>query len=359
MIDERPTHREDAYVPDERDDLLHAFIADVEVTPEQKKSSISPIPVLPELGLSLGLLALVLGVSVFDLKDEQTLAQDADVRVETRLEPVHAAAADISDPFEDARLVAEAAVVWDVKEQRMLFNKNGDRELPLASITKLMTALVTYELLSPEEKITISAYDLKTQGDSGLLVGEAFTMQDLLDLTLITSSNDGAVALGARVADAIDPSRDPEALFTAAMNLKAEEIGLKRTRFMNSTGLDLSPEEAGAYGTARDVALLMEHIILTVPNAVALTSLDVTHINNTGGTYHLAENTNSIVKQIPGLIASKTGTTDLAGGNLVIAYNAGLDHPIIISVLGSTPSRRFDDMLTLVEMTETYLSAHQ
>jgi D-alanyl-D-alanine carboxypeptidase len=64
-----------------------------------------------------------------------------------------------------------------------------------------------------------------------------------------------------------------------------------------------------------------------------------------------AENTNVVIDKIPNLIASKTGYTDLAGGNLVIAFDAGLNHPIIISVLGSTEKGRFSDVLQLVQAT--------
>lgn len=333
-------------------DVLEDFFADAEPTKDATAQTTSPIPVLPELGLSLGILVAVFGVTFISLNDAPS--EETDVRVTER--PTEIVHEEPSDPFEDVTIAAKAAVVWDVKGKRMLFNKNGDASLPLASITKLMTALVAYELLDPEDRITISMYDLKAEGDSGLMNGERFSMQDLLDLTLITSSNDGAVALGANAASAIDDSRDPEALFTAAMNVKAKELGLERTHFKNSTGLDLSPTEAGAFGSAEDVVILMEHIILNIPDAVALTSLADARILNESGEYHVAENTNEITNRINGLIASKTGTTDIAGGNLVIAYNAGLDRPIIISVLGSTPSRRFTDTLELVERTKRYLT---
>jgi D-alanyl-D-alanine carboxypeptidase len=141
------------------------------------------------------------------------------------------------------------------------------------------------------------------------------------------------------------------------MNLKAKDLGLTKTHFRNSTGLDLSQTEAGAYGTAMDMALLMEHVITRTPDAIARTTVDTARIKNKQGAYHSAENTNEIVGNIDGLIASKTGSTELAGGNLVIAFDAGLDHPIIVSVLGSTYSGRFDDTLTLVRETQKYLAS--
>ena len=316
---------------------------------EDTQQNVSPIPVLPQLSVALGILVFVFSVTYIGASSTLTKkANSEDLRIETALtsnakdEPLY------ENIFDDTKLIAESAFVWDVRAQKILFNKNGDKELPLASITKLMTALVAYELLDPEEKVRISNDSLRTEGDSGLLEGEEFSMQDLADLTLISSSNDGAAALGAQAARTIS-TRDPEQVFVTAMNLKAKEIGLTRTYFQNTTGLDLSASEAGAVGSARDVAFLMEYIITNQANAVALTTLDVTTISNNGGSYHLAKNTNEVVDDIDGLIASKTGYTALAGGNLVVAFNAGLNRPIIVAVLGSSQNGRFTDTLALIE----------
>lgn len=350
--------REDAKETEYIHDSVHDFFADIPSAEiPNPQPSVSPIPVLPELGISLGLLALVFTATFITIPNAPSIVAENDVYVDTEVTLPTATEQYGHNAFENISLKAKGAIVWDVKEQKLLFNKNGDIVLPLASVTKLMTALVAYELLDPEEKVTISAHDLQTIGDSGLLDGEIFSVQDLVDLTLISSSNDGATALGSKVASIIDPTKDPEALFIDAMNMKAKELGLSKTYFLNSAGLDVSRTEAGAYGTARDMALLMEYIITKTPDAVALTSLNVKNIANAHGNYHIAENTNEVVGAIDGLIASKTGSTDLAGGNLVIAFDAGLNHPVIVSVLGSTYSGRFDDTLLLVEETQKYLAA--
>ncbi len=331
------------------------FFDDVPQT-EIHKSSTSPIPVLPELSIALGLLVCVFGISYIAIPTNQNTVAADDVRVTKEIKVAQQSKKSAEDFFGNVRVKAKSAVVWDVAEQRMLFNKNGDDVLPLASVTKLMTALVAYSLIDPEDVITISADTLKTEGDSGFVDGERFSMRDLADITLITSSNDGATALGASVASVMDTKSDPESIFVEAMNLKAEELGLSKTYFKNSTGLDVSPTEAGAYGSARDMALLMEHIILNVPDAVSATTQLSAEINNQDGAYHNAENTNEYVSEISGLIASKTGYTLLAGGNLVIAFNAGLNRPIIISVLGSTYYDRFNDTNELVRKTQEYLA---
>lgn len=328
-----------------------------DVTTEDTKQNVSPIPVLPQLSVALGILVFVFSVTYIGASSTLTKKTNPDeLRVETALTTNATDEPSVENIFDDTTLIAESAFVWDVRAQKILFNKNGDRELPLASITKLMTALVAYELLDPEERVRISNDSLRTEGDSGLLEGEEFSMQDLADLTLISSSNDGAVALGAEAARTIS-NRNPEQVFVTAMNLKAKEIGLTRTHFENTTGLDLSPSEAGARGSARDVAFLMEYIITHQADAVALTTLDVTTIANESGNYHLAKNTNEAVSDIDGLIASKTGYTALAGGNLVVAFNAGLNRPIIVAVLGSSQSGRFTDTLALIEKARI-LAAH-
>jgi len=320
-----------------------------------RRGLVSPIPVLPELGIALGLLILVFTVTYIHIPSKNITAGN-DVLVTTELQPLNEKTFGNIEIFDDVVVRAKSAVVWDVKNQHMLFNKNGDEALPLASITKLMTSLVAYEMIGKNEKITITYNDLLTEGDSGFVEGESFTLQNLADLTLIASSNDGASAIGSTVARAIDSTYSPEDIFVAAMNIKAEDLGLKSTRYYNSSGLDVSTTQAGAYGTARETALLLEHIITTIPDSVALTALETTQINSKDGNNHTVQNTNPVVNQIDGLIASKTGYTLLAGGNLVVAFNAGLDRPIIIAVLGSTHASRFDDTLLLVKKTQEYLA---
>ncbi|MFZ2252733.1 MAG: serine hydrolase [Minisyncoccia bacterium] len=352
------TEEENKIMADENLDFSEQDTVQTEGASELGEQRTSPIPVLPQLSVALGILVLVFGVTY--VGSAHSLAKKAtapDVRVEASLgKNANDSAERDAHVFDDTQLMAKSAFVWDVAEQKILFNKNGDEELPLASITKLMTALVAYELLDPEQKIRISNDSIKTDGDSGLSEGEEFSMQDLTDLTLISSSNDGAVALSAEAARSIS-SRDSEEVFVTAMNLKAKQLGLTHTSFKNTTGLDLSSTSIGAYGSARDVALLMENIIVQHAEVTALTSLDVTTISNKEGEYHLVKNTNETVNDIEGLIASKTGYTTLAGGNLVVAFNAGLNRPVIVVVLGSSQSGRFEDMLTLVEKARRFISS--
>lgn len=320
---------------------------------------VSSVPVMRQLAVALGLLIVVFGVTYVG-----TLAAffnnkpttDTTI-VEERVPAANTAAARENHTFDNIKIGARSAYVWDARDQRVLFNKNGEEELPLASVTKLMTALVAYELLDEHTTIDISAAAIRADGDSGFAAGEEFDVQELTDLVLIASSNDGAEALGARAGGTLTDSNYDRQSFIDAMNIRAEELGLKNTQFENTTGLDLSPSEAGAYGSARDMAFLMEYIVTNHPNLIALTTTDIATVNNTAGEYHLAKNTNEVVTEIDGLIGSKTGYTELAGGNLVVAFDAGLNHPIIISVLGSTRDGRFEDVLELVARARTYVTS--
>lgn len=249
------------------------------------------------------------------------------------------------------RIQAASAFVWDVNQQRVLYEKNAEETLPLASITKLMTTLLTYELFDPKTRASLPLNAIMQSGDTGLVVGEEFSTGDLLELALISSSNDAAFALGATVGEVLG-NQDPTSQFITGMNIRAEELGLDSLEFKNTTGLDLSTVEPGAVGTARDVSFLMEYIIRNYPELLEATTQQNLRVYNTNGDYHDAFNTNEIVSSIPNLLGSKTGYTDLAGGNLTIAFDLGMNHPIVITVLGSTRDGRFTDMESLVRAVQ-------
>lgn len=309
------------------------------------------MPAMPQLAIALGGLAIVFGFSYLPT----SLSENAAATVEATPQVEQVRAAPDHAPFEDMQISAHAAYVWDVREQRALYNKNAGLELPLASLTKLMTALVAREHLAGDVSVEITAAAILQEGDSNLSSGERFSARALTDFTLLTSSNDGAYALAAAAGAALVPN-NPEQAFIDAMNAKAVEIGLSQSHFTNPTGLDLDEEVSGSYGSARDMAFLMEYLVLEHPEILVQTREQVRTIYDGAGAQFEAENTNSTVVEIPGLIGSKTGFTDLAGGNLVIAFDAGLNRPIVISVLGSTREERFSDVLTLVERTQRLLA---
>lgn len=282
--------------------------------------------------------------------------------------------AEKKNPFSDISILAKSAFVWDVNEQRAVYAKNEKESLPLASVSKVMTALVALDKMSGAARIKISTDSIKQEGDSGLKSGEEWRIKDLIDFSLVSSSNDGIYAVANAVESLKTESPDVNAAspaialeirsgeemgrknFIDLMNKKAKEIGLQQTYYLNETGLDASLKENGGYGSAEDMAKLFAYIIKNKPEVLEATAYDKVNFTSLGGLNYTALNTNEITGAIPNLMASKTGFTDMAGGNLVIAFDAGLMRPIVISVLSSTIDGRFEDVKKLVEATMEYVA---
>ncbi len=272
-----------------------------------------------------------------------------------------ARSASSSDPYERLVLEAKSVYVWDINDHKRLYAKNEHKVMPLASVTKMMMALVAAETLSSDSEITILPTDLLEEGDSGLRVGEKWSFADLIKFTLVTSSNDGASAIasvaGAKILgdDSSDPISDKR-LFIERMNQKAAAIGLTQTSFHSESGLDLDSVTSGAYGTSRDMGVLFEYILHKHPELFTATTYPKIDITSGSKIVHHVANTNTGVAAVTGIIGSKTGYTDLAGGNLVVVVDIGIDHPVVIAVLGSTREGRFSDVEKLIDATVTAIA---
>lgn len=297
------------------------------------------------LGLNALLVILIIGMT-FAVSNAltsipETSAEISVVRTSTALDSIQV----------DAR----SAYVFDMAEGRPLFEKNAVEQLPLASITKLMTALVAARLVPEDSQITIRKEFLVEEGDNGLTDGETWKLRDLLDFSLVVSSNDGARALASVIgAEVFKTDFDiGKKEFIAEMNDVAQDIGLSGMYFVNESGLDLD-SVSGGYGTAQDVSGLFAYIIRNNPELLEATIVPKTVISSETQN-HTARNTNTSIEKIPGLLGSKTGYTSLAGGNLAIAFDAGLGHPIVIVVLGSTQEGRFTDVEKLVNASLDYV----
>jgi D-alanyl-D-alanine carboxypeptidase len=260
--------------------------------------------------------------------------------------------------FKDLKLEAKSVYVYDVKNNKAIFDIEPETQLPLASITKLMVALAASEIIPEYLLIPIKGEDLLPEGDTGLKPGELWKRNRLIDMALVTSSNDAIHAI-ASVAGSLmttnAPDEDTERkAFVKYMNEIAQRLGLTQTYFLNGSGLDVSTGVSGSYGSAKDVAQLTAHILKEKPELLEATQYGSIAISSENS-IHLLSNTNKALPSIPHVLASKTGYTDLSGGNLVVAWNAGLDRPIIITVLGSSYDGRFEDMKNLVGATLEYL----
>ncbi|MCK9351861.1 MAG: serine hydrolase [Candidatus Paceibacterota bacterium] len=259
----------------------------------------------------------------------------------------------LPDPFVSLTLQAESAYVYDTVTGETLYAKNEQAQLPLASVTKVMTALVASSV--PENtRVNVSAADV-ANGAGGLAEGESWNLKNLLNYTLVISSNSGAHAIagaaGAVFQDANGWSGESEDVFIYEMNETAKKLGMSQTFYLNPSGLDENAELSGAYGSAKDMTTLFGHILKNKPTLLSATTNEALRFNSLDGVSHLAVNTNTIAGTVPGLMASKTGYTDLANGNLVIAFDVGPMHPVIVAVLGSTQEGRFTDVEKLVNAT--------
>jgi D-alanyl-D-alanine carboxypeptidase len=252
--------------------------------------------------------------------------------------------------FPETTVSARAAIVVDLSTGEAVYAKNADAALPLASITKLMTTYVAARRGVLETTHTINATDLATEGESGLVAGDTLTVEQLIALALVPSSNDSATAIARATADNVTR-------FVGYMNDEAKRLGAKNMNFKNPTGLDEDLSTAGAVGSARDVSKLIGALAAEYRDIVRPSTNRVLTETGTFGIEYRHENTNPTVPSIAGLIVSKTGFTDLAGGNLAIAFDAGVNEPYAIVVLGSTQEGRFSDVMALASSTAAYLKS--
>lgn len=256
----------------------------------------------------------------------------------------------VYNPFEGIDIQAKSAYVWDIKNQKAIFSLNASSTLPLASITKLMTAIVVLENSPKDYQFTFDSESLKEEGDNGLLVGEKWKIKDMVDFMLVMSSNDGARSL----ATAIEAIKT-EKTFHELMNIKAQELGLGSLYFNNPTGLDIDELQAGGYGNAHEIAKLYEYALIKYPEILEPTTKEAISVES-DYFKHTAINTNSAIRSINGVIGSKTGYSDLAGGNLGIVSDIGIQRPVVIVVLNSSNTERFNDVKKLLEASRQYIA---
>ncbi len=267
------------------------------------------------------------------------------------------------NPLLSVDIEARAAVVYDVRTGKVLYARNEAEVRPLASLTKMMTGLLAYEEGNPDADVTISPSAIQAEGDSGLLAQETWRLSDLVSFLMMTSSNDGANAVAMAVGSVDGTTANTSAeyahvdKFVERMNRRASTLGLMNTTYRNPSGLDSEQYGYGGTGTAEDVARLVAHVWNEQPEVFRDTAYYSRSFESTTGFIHEAVNTNEYVLDRPGMLGSKTGYTDEAGGNLAIIYDAGMDHPIVVVVLGSSVDGRFTDVSALADATNTYISS--
>lgn len=245
------------------------------------------------------------------------------------------------DFFKKPSITARAVVVLNLETGDNLFELNTADYWPIASITKLVTSVITRELIGNNEMIKIDEETSNTEGNAGdLRPGEIYSSLDLIKAMLLVSSNDAAEGL-ARFWG--------RQKFIEAMNTKARDIGMRNTIFFDPTGLIMTNQSS-----VNDLVILIKYILAKHEDVFKITRYKQLTINDLA--YHrqnVLKNINALVLN-PDWIGGKTGYIDESGGNLVSLFkttaSGSFEQQYLIIVLGSDD--RFADTLKLWEWTK-------
>jgi len=210
-------------------------------------------------------------------------------------------------------------------ESTVVFQKNSDLKVPIASLTKLMTAVVVSNNYDLSQKITISSEaDSQFPSKRDVKSGDVFPTGSLLEIMLIESSNRAAYAL----AEAIGKDA-----FVDLMNHEARKIGMENTNFTDPTGIS-----SGNVSTVNDLVKLAEHVLKNYPRLANISKTKYFYTPGFGGII----NTNELLGEIPEIVFGKTGFTDEAKGCLILAVINQNDNSYFINVVLGAEDRFFE-----------------
>lgn len=243
----------------------------------------------------------------------------------------------VSKNIENLKLNSRIGLIFDRNSKRILYEKNGLKQVPMASTTKIMTAIVVLENSELNDVVTISKKAAGTGGSRlGLRTNDKITVHDLLYGLMLKSGNDAAVALAEHVGGGIEE-------FADMMNKKAKELGLINSHFITPHGLDKEKH----YTTAYELACMADYA-LKIPKFKEIVSSKNYNITINARS-NLIGNTNELLGNLNGVYGVKTGFTNEAGRCLVTACKRE-DLDIITVVLGAdTKKYRTSDSIKLIE----------
>lgn len=234
-------------------------------------------------------------------------------------------------------ITAKSGLVYDTESNQILFEKNPDQQLPMASLTKIMTAVVALEHPKKDNKYLVTNEALVGEDSMMLEAGEILTIKELLYGLILHSANDAAMTLAVNYPGGVKN-------FTDAMNQKAQALGLSNTHFTNPSGLE---GDGTQFTTATDLLVMTKYALDNFADFrdVAATFDYTIAQTETHKVYYL-ENETNLLTSYPGVRGVKTGYTPEAGLCLVtyLEYN---NHKLIAIVLGS--ANRRGDMITLLD----------
>lgn len=280
------------------------------------------------------LLGLMPGVGAAEQEDESAAE---------RTETVQESAETPMEEGTPITLTAPSAILIEASTGRVIFEKNADERRPVASVTKVMTILLTLEAIDSgrvgeSDSVPVSERAASMGGSQAFLdANQSYTLSELLKCVIVASANDAAVAL----AEYIDGA---EEAFVRRMNERAQELGLNDTHYVNCTGLPAD----GHYTTARDVASLSAHLD-EHPLYYTFSTIWMDEIKHKGGRVTQLTNTNRLIRFYEGCDGYKTGSTNEA--KYCMAATAKKNGMRLIAVvLGvSAGQTRFDEARAMLE----------
>lgn len=233
---------------------------------------------------------------------------------------------------------ASGACVVEIDSGRVLCAKNAEQEMPMASTTKIMTALVAIEKGNLDQVITAKSPAVGVEGSSIYLKeGEQFTLKDLLYGLMLRSGNDSAVAIACAVGGSVDG-------FVEMMNQKAAELGAVHTHFVNPHGLPAQ----GHYTTAKDLATISAYAMRNPVFSEIVSTKSITIQPDGEGQARLLQNKNKLLTQFSGATGIKTGYTKEAGKCLV--GSAERDGKRVVAVVLGAPDM-WNDVQALMDVS--------
>ena len=245
-------------------------------------------------------------------------------------------------------LSSPSAILMEASTGTILFEKNPDEMRSPASITKIMTLLLTFEALEKgriklEDEVLTSAY-AKSMGGSQVYLdeGEIQTVDTLIKCITVASGNDASVAIAEYVAGS-------ESEFVNMMNEKAAQLGMANTHFLDCCGLSSDSEH---HTTARDVAIMSRELVTKYPQVYHYTQIwmeDITHVTSRGSETFTLASTNKLLKQYQWTTGLKTGSTSVA--KYCFSATASKNNIDLIAVImgAPDPSVRFSEAQILLE----------
>ncbi len=244
---------------------------------------------------------------------------------------------------------AKSYVIYDVVDKKVLASKNGDEILPLASLTKIVAAITALHLAEQDTDIVIRKDYMRADEslDIGMQIGQKWKLDELLKYALTISSNSSMDIIATTISGS-------NVKFIDHMNDYVQELGFEGFTFNSAPGLDYG-DVIGGKGSAIEYAKLFARSYELIPNIMSYTINSKVNLDSGIKKIYQVPNTNQKASSIIGLMASKTGYTDAAGGNLAVLINLDVNRPVVIVVLGSTIDGRFKDVNRLHAALEQLL----